>query len=109
MTRHKSRVARIRRARRGTRKQSGGFSFPSLSLFNPLNWFKKTDPAAGAAGAPPTVPEDKKGILEFFNKANTPAADAVAAPAPDAVAAAPGQGGGRKTRHRRRSPRRHRK
>ena len=100
MTRHKSRVARRSRrsARRGTRKQSGG-------MFDWLTkWFKKTDPDA-AAGAP-TVPDSNKG---FFNKAPT---DQTQHPAPAATVpppAAPGQVGGRKTRHRRRSPRHHRK
>ena len=98
MTRHKSRVARIRRARRGTRKQSGGFIGALLSWFG-----KKTDAADTVAptdtGAPPT--------------AQTPPTQ-LPAPAgafqPPPPPAAPGQGGGRKTRHRRRrSPRRHRK
>ena len=121
MTRHKSRVARRsrRRARRGTRKQSGGISF------NPLNWFKKSDPtisepAAAAVDAPPVAPaaeappaapaveapaaapadNKKKGILSglfslFGKKSEQP------------DPAAP-QAGGRKTRHRRR-PRHHRK
>lgn len=105
MTRHKSRVARRsrHRARRGTRKQSGGW------LFGPK-------PADAAPGAPPVAepaaapadaaadadasPGDKNSwwhsILGFFkgNNNGTP----------------PGQVGGRKTRHRRRrSPRRHRK
>jgi hypothetical protein len=120
MTRHKSRVARIRRARRGTRKQSGGM----FGFLNPFNWFKKTDPAAvPAAGAPvpaagaPTVPESNKG---FFNKPPTDQTQLPpAAPQPPTQLPSPQtqpppavpvpQGGGRKTRHRRRSPRHHRK
>lgn len=51
MARHKT-IGR-RKARTGTRKQSGGF----LHLLNPLNWFKK-DPSQAtvdtdAAGTPP--------------------------------------------------------
>ena len=80
MTRHKSRVARIRRARRGTRKQSGGFSFPSLYSLNPFNWFKKPENATGVVDAP------RDGLTTT-------------------VAAVPDQIGGRKksrkTRHRR--------
>jgi hypothetical protein len=98
MIKYKSRVARRSRsrARRGTRKQSGGFSFPSFPSFpslNPLNWFKKPEPATGATVDAPTT---------------------VALPPPPlAPPALPDQTGGRKksrkTRHRRRSPHRHRK
>ena len=85
MTRNKSRVARRSRsrARRGTRKQSGG------AWYNPLSWFKKPDPATGATvDAPPTT------------VALPPP------PAPPALHALPDQQNGgrkksRKTRHRR--------
>ena len=141
MTRHKSRVARIRRARRGTRKQSGGFSLSSLNPFNLLNWGKNPEekddsPAVAAnntswwenlnplkylsnnnnnkynsvgpktpAPHPPAVDEDNKGLFSHSgdNKAHAPQTQ----PPPTAPLA---QGGGRKTRHRRRrSPRHHRK
>jgi hypothetical protein len=98
MTRNKSRVARRSRARRGTRKQSGGFSFPSfpsfpsLSSLNPLNWFKKSEPATGVVDAPRDAPT------------TTVAAVPAALPVHDNL---PDQSGGRKksrkTRHRRRS------
>ena len=95
MTRHKSRVARRsrRRARRGTRKQSGGFSFPSLSSLNPFNWlFKKSETATGVVDGPTTT------------VAAVPAVPAVPAALPD-HGTLPDQIGGRKksrkTRHRR--------
>ena len=105
MTRHKSRVARRsrHRARRGTRKQSGGFG---LFGSNPVDGAEAAAaaaapaaPAAAPAAAADASPGDKNSwwhsILGFFtgNNNGTP----------------PGQVGGRKTRHRRRSPRRHRK
>ena len=71
MTRHKSRVARRsrRRARRGTRKQSGGFAW-----LKKLLGMKTADETTGAAGA--------------VGDAGAPAADAVApAVAPATVAA----------------------
>ena len=121
MTRHKSRVARRSRrsARRGTRKQSGGFLLSSL---NPLNWFKKTDsaaapvsqPADGTAEQQAASPPTKSWLSRLFissndDKANTHTPSAVV-PAADNNSPAPHQGGGRKTRHRRRrSPRRHHK
>jgi hypothetical protein len=108
MARHKTRVTRRGRckARTGTRKQSGGF----LHLFNPLNWFKKTDPTTTmvTGGVPAAAPG-----------ATTPApAPGATPPTPDAAVAPPDKpwgkvwGGGsrrksRKTRHRRR--RHHRK
>ena len=107
MARRKSRVTRRgrRKARAGTRKQSGGFSL------NPLNWFKKTDPAAAAntnPNAAAVTPPD----------AGTPPAPAdPAVPSPPTVPGTgpnappvkkwwnPFSGGGRKksrkTRHRR--------
>jgi hypothetical protein len=126
MPRHKSRGRRTHKGRAGTRKQAGGF----LHLLNPLNWFKKTDPATtmvtgGVPAAPPTPDAAAPG-------ATPPTPDAAAAapapsdapPTPDAApgAADPAKpsllsklkfwGGGsrkksRKTRHRRR--RHHRK
>ena len=105
MTRHKSRVARRsrHRARRGTRKQSGGWTFGP----KPADAAPGAPPVAEPAAAPADAaadadasPGDKNSwwhsILGFFkgNNNGTP----------------PGQVGGRKTRHRRRrSPRRHRK
>jgi hypothetical protein len=118
MTRHTSRVTRRgrRKGRAGTRKQAGGF----LHLFNPLNWFKKTDPATtmvtgGVPAAPPTpgattpapAPADPNAA------AAAPAPDAAAAPAkPSLLSKLKFWAGGsrkksRKTRHRRR--RHHRK
>lgn len=131
MTRHKSRVARRSRrsARRGTRKQSGGFSLSSL---NPLNWFKKTDSATAPAVAEPaaspvaaqqsaspaavnSTADDKswlKKINIFGSSSDDKAPAQIPAPANDTAVHEP-QGGGRKksrkTRHRRRSPRHHRK
>jgi len=125
MTRHKSRVARRRRrsARRGTRKQSGG---------GVLDWLlgKKPD----SPGAAPAVAEPSASVAEpsaspvaakaepwwkkinIFgssndgNKATPPAPSAVVPAAVASPAPHPSdQGGGRKTRHRRRSPRHYRK
>ena len=139
MTRHKSRVARIRRARRGTRKQSGGFIGALLS------WFGKKTDAADTVANPDDKPGFLSGFLNMFKSNNPkpkvissadkviPSADEnnvsppVAAqtqlptqPPPPALQTQPPppgaptdvvpQGGGRKTRHRRhRSPRHHRK
>jgi len=132
MTRHKSRVARRsrRRARRGTRKQSGGWLF---GLFG-----SKPDaaPAVDAtAAAADTEPAQSASFWDNFNpfKSKKPQPEVISAaaqntnppPPPPPPAAAAGipppvgavvnvpssvseQGGGRKTRHRR-SPRRHRK
>jgi hypothetical protein len=91
MSIRKTKVTRMsrRKARSGTRKRRGGFSF------NPLNWFaNKTDvPNTVAPAAAPAVPA------------------AVPAAVPSDPAKKPGffgwfSGGGGKTRHRRR---RHRK
>ena len=111
MRKYKSRVARRsrRRARRGTRKQSGGFFG---KLFDFLG-FNKTQRTAGAgAPAPNQLPHPNQ-------VANPATAAAPAAPAtgppPNSAATGPNSppptemDGGRKTRHRRRSPRRHRK
>ena len=117
MTRYKSRVARRsrRRARRGTRKQSGGFI---SSLLGFLGFGPKTEPAAGVVdptaavaqpAASPAVPEGNKRFFGFFNKANTPDTATAAPPAAPPAAPASFLVGGRKTRHRRRSPHRHRK
>jgi len=118
MTRHKSRVARRSRrsTRRGTRKQSGGFAWLNLS-----NWFKKADtaaapvsqPADGTAEQQAASPPTKSWLSRLFissndDKANTHTPSAVV-PAADNNSPAPHQGGGRKTRHRRQSARRHRK
>ena len=122
MTRHKSRVARIRRARRGTRKQSGGM----LGFLNPLKWFNKTVPVPVAAPAAvvaapvssPTEPAaEKKKWWDIFS--SSPIKPAPSPPQPPTQLPSPQtqpppavpvpQGGGRKTRHRRRSPRHHRK
>ena len=124
MTRHKSRVARIRRARRGTRKQSGGFDL--------FGWFRpKTDTDAGAkpVAVNPTdsAADDKQGLFSgFLNifkskkpepKVTSAADENTGSPPPLTQPPPPTQPppgtssmvGGRKTRHRRRSPRRHRK
>jgi len=57
MSRRKTRVTRMsrRKARSGTRKQSGGF----LQYLNPANWFaKKTETNTPALEAdPPTAPQ----------------------------------------------------
>jgi hypothetical protein len=116
MTRHKSRVARIRRARRGTRKQSGGF-FGELfhKLTGGLFSSKPIVPVPGTVAAPvaPTVPANPATVAptesavpptkSLLSRLLGPPAATVPPPA------APGQVGGRKTRHRRRSPRHHRK
>lgn len=117
MTRHKSRVARRSRrsARRGTRKQSGGGlgSFV-ISLFGKNNDAdtKSTNNPATQSAAELTTPT-KSWLSRLFSssnddKANTHTPSAVV-PAADNNSPAPHQGGGRKTRHRRRSPRHHRK
>ena len=112
MTRHKSRVARRNRrsARRGTRKQSGGFFGELLK-----NWFKKTDatgvvPAAAQPVAAPVAEEKAaaepdKGLLGIFNKDSKPVVPAANNSSSSQVG---GRKKSRKTRHRR-SPRRHRK
>ena len=119
MTRHKSRVARRsrRRARRGTRKQSGGFlgwlfgSKPddaepaqSASIWDKLNPFKskKPQPEVISAAAQNTNPPPAGPPPPAAPVGAAPVGAAVQSPLPD-------QGGGRKTRHRRRSPRRHHK
>lgn len=117
MTRHKSRVARRSRrsARRGTRKQSGGGlgSFVS-SLFgkNTDADTKSTNNPATQSAAELTTPT-KSWLSRLFSysnddKANTHTPSAVV-PAADNNSPAPHQGGGRKTRHRRQSARRHHK
>ena len=129
MTRHKSRVARRsrRRARRGTRKQSGGLFGFSL---NPFTWGKNPEPTAEPAAAvdataQPSQPAKKSSwFSSFFGDNSKPAVaqntnppataaapvGAVAVANPAAVQSpASSMVGGRKTRHRRRSPRRHRK
>jgi len=105
MTRHKSRVARRsrHRARRGTRKQSGGSWFASLFGLKPADGAEAA-PAAEAAEAAPAVKEPGFLSILFGTKPNPTT--------PPTVSQNPGppQLGGRKTRHRRRrSPRRHRK
>ena len=99
MTRHKSRVARRsrHRARRGTRKQSGG-------------WFWENDPQP--ADAAPGAPKSK--IFSFFTSFFDPKPTTLPTTLPTGQNPVPGAPtppltGGRKTRHRRRSPRRHRK
>jgi hypothetical protein len=88
-----------------------------------LTWGKNPDAASAPVDA--TKPGKPSWLGSFFGASpenEATKADAVAQPAADAKAAAagippgppatalPGQGGGRKTRHRRRrSPRRHRK
>jgi hypothetical protein len=103
MTRYKSRVARRsrRRARRGTRKQSGGFvsSFLEFLGLGP----KPTTVANPAAVAQPAN-QDANQLLPAPQPANQDANQL-----PPAAATASSLVGGRKTRHRRRSPRRHRK
>lgn len=118
MPRHKSRGRRTHKGRAGTRKQAGGF----LHLFNPLNWFKKTDPATTmvTGGVPAAAPSPDAAAPGATTPAPAPGA---APPTPDAAAPAPGAaappkpwwrfgfgGGGRrksrKTRHRRRHHRR---
>lgn len=120
MTRHKSRVARRNRrsARRGTRKQSGGGlgSFVS-SLFgkNTDADTKSTNNPATQSAAELTTPT-KSWLSRLFSssnddKANTHTPSAVV-PAADNNSPAPHpsvQRGGRKTRHRRQSARRHHK
>jgi hypothetical protein len=125
MTRHKSRVARRSRrsARRGTRKQSGGFNF--FGLFG-------SEPAGAApAGEAPPAPAPAASFWDKFNpfKSKNPEPEVVSnaaettgsppklpaqIPAAANDSAATGMVGGRKksrkTRHRRRrSPRHHRK
>ena len=93
MTRHKSRVARRsrHRARRGTRKQSGG-------MFNMSGLLHKL--TGGLLGTKPADPNDP--VTDTTTDPGAPVPVATAPPGP--------QLGGRKTRHRRRrSPRRHRK
>jgi len=89
MTRHKSRVARIRRARRGTRKQSGGMF---EALFSSLFGKKTIVPVPGTADTHQTPPPP-------------PVAAPAGAVQPPPPAATPEQDGGRKksrkTRHRR--------
>ena len=128
MRKYKSRVARRsrRRARRGTRKQSGGF-FASLFGFG-----KSQEPAA----PPPVAPAQSASFWDNLNpfkpkklesdvtpaaaQNNNPPATGAADPPPQPQSANPAatgpnspptseMSGGRKTRHRRRSPRRHRK
>jgi hypothetical protein len=127
MTRHKSRVARIRRARRGTRKQSGGF-FGELfhKLTGGLFSSKPIVPVPGTVAAPageappapdaaavpavavpPTVAPTESAALPTKPSLLSRLFGPPAAPPPPPAALA--QGGGRKTRHRRRSPRHHRK
>ena len=116
MTRHKSRVARRRSARRGTRKQSGG---------GVLDWLLGKNPdspgAAPAVAEPSAQPGFFSGILSIFKskkpepKVTSAADENTGSPPPaETQSLAPVQVGGRKksrkTRHRRRrSPRHHRK
>ena len=106
MTRHKSRVARRsrHRARRGTRKQSGGM----------FDWLFGPKPADGADAAPATEaapPVKQPGFLSnFFGPKPNPTTHPTVLKNPDIADPTPPLIGGRKTRHRRRrSPRRHRK
>ena len=121
MRKYKSRVARrsTRRARRGTRKQSGGM-FGKLFDFLGFNKTQGTAVAAtvapaAAATAPAvdaTAPADATDKKSWFSKLGSlfrPSPDPDAKDAADAKAAATGpppppseMGGGRKTRHRRR-------
>ena len=106
MTRHKSRVARRRRhrARRGTRKQSGG-------MFNMLARLFDSKPANGAEAAAPG--ENQSFLSKIFGyNPNSPTPPPTVQNLDTAVPPGPPGPltGGRKTRHRRRrSPRRHRK
>ena len=97
MSRRKTRVTRMsrRKARSGTRKRRGGFSF---SMLNPLNWGKEDDPSAlaTAPAVPPAVPP----------VAPPATANAVTGTAQNKPFWKFWGGGARKTRHRRR---RHRK
>ncbi len=118
MTRYKSRVARRsrRRARRGTRKQSGGMFSWLSSFFGPKT---ATAPApappavdATAAAAATASETGKKswfsGLFDKNDNSNPPPPP----PPPAAAAVQPlplEQVGGRKTRHCRRSPHHHRK
>ena len=116
MTRHKSRVARRNRrsARRGTRKQSGGM-FKWLFGSNPADPAAQqatpvaAQPAAPAAQQATPAAGDKEGYLSgffnFFKSKDTSVKDTSVGPSTPA----PHQGGGRKTRHRRQSARRHHK
>ena len=127
MTRHKSRVARRsrRRARRGTRKQSGGFNFFGLFGSEPAG----AAPAGEAPPAPAPAPAPAASFWDKLNpfKSKNPELEVVSTaaettgsppklpaqiPAAANDSAATGMVGGRKksrkTRHRR-SPRRHRK
>ncbi len=126
MTRHKSRVARRsrHRARRGTRKQSGGWSLSSLWPFG-----SKTDDGTEAVPAVPAAPAAEAAqSSSFWNKINPfkskepetkVGSAAVQNPPPPHMNPGPTNApalptppltGGRKTRHRRRrSPRHHRK
>ena len=109
MTRHKSRVARRsrHRARRGTRKQSGGWSLSSLWPFG-----SKPADDAEAAPAAEAAPPVKQGFFSnLFGPKPNPTTPPTVTQNHD-ITDPPGtpQLGGRKTRHRRRrSPRRHRK
>jgi hypothetical protein len=115
MTRHKSRVARRsrHRARRGTRKQSGGSWFASLFGSKPAD-------ATGSGKTSSWLGSFFGASPKTSTETDETKAAAVAQPAADAKAAADANApdpatpppliGGRKTRHRRRrSPRRHRK
>jgi len=109
MTRHKSRVARKNRrsARRGTRKQSGG-----INLFGLFGSKPTTDAgaqqASPVAAKPAAQPGFFSGILSIF-KSKKPEPNAPVDVDTNNPATAEPQKGGRKTRHRRQSARRHHK
>lgn len=121
MTRHKSRVARKNRrsTRRGTRKQSGGFGWFGLFGSTPAApAAQQATPVAAQPATPvaaqPATPDagDKPGylsnIINFFKK-DTSGKDTSVGPSTPAPHPEGAQDGGRKTRHRRRSARRHHK
>ena len=115
MTRHKSRVARKNRrsARRGTRKQSGGFLF-GLFDSNPADPAAQQATPVAAQPATPVAANSTPWWEKFIpfksssnnnnNNKDTSVGPSTPAPHPEGA-----QGGGRKTRHRRRSARRHHK
>ena len=111
MTRNKSRVARRsrRRARRGTRKQSGGMLFGLFGSNSPTdgNGAPAPAPAAAPAAAAVDKPSFFSGLFDKKSAADKPSFfSGLFDTKSDTVNP---QGGGRKTRHRRRSPRHHRK
>lgn len=121
MTRHKSRVARRSRrsARRGTRKQSGGFAWLKklIGMKTDPPAADETPPAPATQSAAELTTPTKSWLTGLFSsnddKANThtpsPTQSLDTAPA-DAPVQVGGRKKSRKTRHRRRrSPRHHRK